>query len=60
MEIANGEAERLIRGVHEREGPSETCVIGLDWSFALEDLLEIVQVSYPWKPSRFCGYKTED
>ncbi|KAK2751635.1 hypothetical protein FQN55_000357 [Onygenales sp. PD_40] len=42
-EIANGEAERLIRSVHEREAEKETCAIGIDWSFELDDLVEIVQ-----------------
>ena len=44
VEIANGEATRLISEVHDRESKRGTCVIGLDWSFIVEDLLEIVQV----------------
>ena len=44
VEIANGAAERLVRKVHEKESDKETCIIGLDWSFPLEDLIEIVQV----------------
>ena len=43
MQIANGEAETLIREVHERESERQTCAIGIDWSFELEDLVEIVQ-----------------
>lgn len=42
VEIANGDAERLIREVHTREQEKNTCIIGLSWDFELEDLLEIV------------------
>jgi Fanconi-associated nuclease 1 len=41
VEIANGEAQRLIREVDAREREKSTCVVGLRWDFALEDLLEI-------------------
>ncbi|PYH87893.1 hypothetical protein BO71DRAFT_381801 [Aspergillus ellipticus CBS 707.79] len=43
VEITNGDAERIIREVHARESPKQTCAIGLDWSFELEDLVEIVR-----------------
>ncbi|KAI9828778.1 MAG: hypothetical protein M1832_001883 [Thelocarpon impressellum] len=43
VEIANGEAERLIREVDARERGKKTCVVGLDWRFELEDLVEIVR-----------------
>ena len=42
VEIGNGGAERILRGVHEKENAKETCVVGLRWDYALEDLLEIV------------------
>jgi Fanconi-associated nuclease 1 len=42
VEIANGEAERLIRELDERERENKTCIIGLNWDFGLNDLLEIV------------------
>ena len=42
VEIANGAAEHLIRAVWLREHGSQTCIVGIDWSFALEDLLEVV------------------
>ncbi|KLJ10183.1 hypothetical protein EMPG_09884 [Blastomyces silverae] len=42
-QIANGDAEKLIREVHDREAEKETCAIGIDWSFNLSDLVEIVQ-----------------
>jgi Fanconi-associated nuclease 1 len=40
--IANGSAAEIIRGVDEREREKRTCIIGLNWDFELEDLLEIV------------------
>ncbi|KAL1884807.1 hypothetical protein Plec18167_002399 [Paecilomyces lecythidis] len=42
-EISNGAAERIIRDIHSRESPKQTCAIGIDWSFELNDLVEIVQ-----------------
>ena len=43
VEIANGEAEKFLREVHEKESAKETCIVGLHWDYAIEDLLEIVQ-----------------
>ena len=43
VEIGNGGAEDLIREVWEREHERQTCIVGIDWSFALEDLLAIVR-----------------
>ena len=43
MEITNGEAERIIRNIHAREAEKQTCAIGIDWSFELDDLVEIAQ-----------------
>jgi Fanconi-associated nuclease 1 len=42
VEIANGSAADIIRAVDEREREKRTCIIGLNWDFGLEDLLEIV------------------
>jgi Fanconi-associated nuclease 1 len=42
VEIANGDAARLIRDVDSRERAKKTCVIGLSWDFDIDDLLEIV------------------
>lgn len=42
VEIANGDAERLIREVDSRSRAQKTCIIGLNWDFELDDLLEIV------------------
>ncbi|KAF2204595.1 hypothetical protein GQ43DRAFT_387504 [Delitschia confertaspora ATCC 74209] len=43
IEIGNGGAETLIRKVWEDHNERKTCVIGLDWTFALEDLLGIAR-----------------
>lgn len=42
MEIANGDAARLLREVYDREKEKQTCIVGVDWSFEIDDLLEIV------------------
>jgi Fanconi-associated nuclease 1 len=42
VEIGNGEAERIVRTVDERERERRTCVVGLNWDFELEDLVELV------------------
>lgn len=46
-EISNGEAEKLVKGVWEQHFERKTCVVGLDWTYALEDLVEIVRC---WRP----------
>lgn len=33
----------MIRSVDEREREKKTCVVGLNWDFELEDLLQIVE-----------------
>ena len=42
LQISNGEACRFIQVVHDQHHEKQTCVIGLDWSYPLQDLLEIV------------------
>ncbi|KAF2970146.1 hypothetical protein GQX73_g3481 [Xylaria multiplex] len=41
VEIANGEAPRLINEVDKREREKRTCVIGLNWDYERDDLLEL-------------------
>ncbi|KAI0140888.1 VRR-NUC domain-containing protein [Hypoxylon sp. NC0597] len=41
VEIANGGAARLIEEVDRRERENRTCVVGLNWDYELEDLLEL-------------------
>lgn len=40
-DISNGDASVLIQGVWDEHSERKTCVVGLDWMYALEDLLEI-------------------
>ncbi|KAF4455145.1 Fanconi-associated nuclease 1 like protein [Fusarium austroafricanum] len=42
VDIANGEAPRLIREVWEREHEKRTSVVGLNWDFEIDDLVELV------------------
>jgi len=42
VEIANGDAARLLQEVYLREKEKQTCIVGIDWSYEFEDLLEIV------------------
>ena len=48
-EISNGEAGHILKEVWDRESEKATCVVGLDWSFPLEDLLEIIEC-FNYKP----------
>ncbi|KAI0468627.1 VRR-NUC domain-containing protein [Xylaria cf. heliscus] len=41
VEIANGGASKLIEEVDKQEREKRTCVIGLNWDYELEDLLEL-------------------
>ncbi|KAF7192666.1 Fanconi-associated nuclease 1-like [Pseudocercospora fuligena] len=40
-EISNGQAATLIQRIWDEHHERETCVVGLDWTYAIEDLLEI-------------------
>lgn len=40
-EIANGVAPKLIEEIDRREREKRTCVVGLNWDYELEDLLEL-------------------
>lgn len=41
VEIANGGAAKLIEEVDLRERERKTCVVGLNWDYELDDLLEL-------------------
>ena len=43
VEIANGDASKLLQEVYDREHEKQTCVVGIDWSYEIDDLLEIVK-----------------
>ncbi|KXT15660.1 hypothetical protein AC579_6122 [Pseudocercospora musae] len=40
-EISNGQAATLIQRIWDEHHERETCVVGLDWTYAIADLLEI-------------------
>ncbi|KAH8676723.1 VRR-NUC domain-containing protein [Tricladium varicosporioides] len=42
VEITNGDAAKIIRSISDRHRENRTCIIGLNWDFELDDLLEIV------------------
>lgn len=46
-EISNGQARDLIQRVWDAHHERQTCVVGLDWTYAIEDLLEIVACFQP-------------
>ena len=41
-EISNGQGGQILRQVYDQEHEKETCVVGLDWSYDIADLEEIV------------------
>ncbi|KAL8672584.1 MAG: hypothetical protein Q9168_002957 [Polycauliona sp. 1 TL-2023] len=41
-EVSNGEGVEILKRVYEREKGRQTCVVGIDWGFEIEDLVEIV------------------
>lgn len=42
-EISNGDAPQILQRVYDAHHEQRTCVVGLDWSFDLADLLEITE-----------------
>jgi Fanconi-associated nuclease 1 len=42
-EISNGIAESVIRKVYTEHHERQTCVVGLDWTYDVNDLYEIVR-----------------
>ncbi|KAL8734181.1 MAG: hypothetical protein Q9166_001666 [cf. Caloplaca sp. 2 TL-2023] len=42
-EISNGEGVGILKRVHEEQKDRQTCVVGIDWGFEIEDLVEIVE-----------------
>ena len=46
-EISNGDATRVIQSVWDEHSERKTCIVGLDWTYAIEDLLEIADAFPP-------------
>lgn len=59
-EISNGESERLLREVHDRNFSKQTCIVGLDWTYELEDLVEIVRCLSGQSLSTICKVMAEE
>lgn len=43
MEISNGEGVRIVREIWKKEAERQTCVIGLDWKFEINEVCEVVE-----------------
>ena len=43
-ELENGHGPDILRRTYEREKGRETWCVGLSWAYAVEDILEIVEV----------------
>lgn len=43
-ELENGHGSDILKRTHEREKSRETWCVGLSWTYAVEDLVEIVEV----------------
>ncbi|KAI0974437.1 VRR-NUC domain-containing protein [Xylaria arbuscula] len=41
VDIANGQAPKIVEEVDKRERENRTCVVGLNWDYELDDLLEL-------------------
>ncbi|KAK8219785.1 hypothetical protein M8818_000759 [Zalaria obscura] len=59
-DISNGEAGILIQRVWDEHHERKTCVVGLDWSFELSDLLEIAQCFPPAALSTICKAQAQE
>jgi Fanconi-associated nuclease 1 len=51
-EISNGDAPELIQSIWDEHSERQTCIVGLDWTYALDDLLEIAR-AFP--PAALCS-----
>ncbi|KAL8840337.1 MAG: hypothetical protein Q9170_001352 [Blastenia crenularia] len=41
-EISNGQGVEILQRIHAEQKAGQTCVVGIDWGFEIEDLVEIV------------------
>ncbi|KAK4195773.1 VRR-NUC domain-containing protein [Triangularia verruculosa] len=60
VEIANGGGEEIMRGVYEREHERRTCVVGLNWDFEIDDLVELVSCFNGSALAAVCKVMAED
>jgi Fanconi-associated nuclease 1 len=59
-EISNGEAGNLISTVWHAHFEKQTCVVGLSWSYELEDLLAIARCFAPAALSTVCKVMAQE
>ncbi|KAK0723998.1 VRR-NUC domain-containing protein [Apiosordaria backusii] len=60
VEIANGGGEKILREVYEREHEKRTCVVGLNWDFEIDDLVELVSCFNGNALAAVCKVMAED
>ncbi|KAK0730828.1 VRR-NUC domain-containing protein [Lasiosphaeris hirsuta] len=60
VEIGNGGAERFLREVGARERERRTCVVGLNWDFEVEELVELVNCFGGEALSSVCKVMAQD
>ncbi|KAI4203221.1 MAG: hypothetical protein LQ346_001816 [Caloplaca aetnensis] len=42
-DISNGQGAEILKKTHEEQHERQTCVVGIDWGFEIDDLVEIVE-----------------
>ncbi len=42
-DISNGQGVDILKKTHEEQHERQTCVVGIDWGFEIDDLVEIVE-----------------
>jgi Fanconi-associated nuclease 1 len=59
-ELSNGGARQLIEKVWHEHSEWNTCIVGLDWSFELADLLEIAELFPPDALATVCKVMAQE
>jgi len=60
VEVSNGDAKRLIERIWREHHERGTCIIGLDWAFELDDLLEIAELFPPDALATVCKVMAQE
>ena len=58
--ISNGSAQDILQSVYDQHWEKQTCIVGVDWSFLIEDLQEIVQCFAPEALSTVCKVMAQE
>ena len=58
--ISNGCAEEILQSVYDQHQEKQTCIVGIDWGFSIEDLQEIVQCFQPEALSTVCKVMAQE